>query len=493
MADLNNVIDHFTQRRDAGVSSLSLNTAPISPIHLLPQELLTTIFYYASFDVTDSLDYKSGCPWVLGRVCGLWRDIVLSTSILWSTVVLDLDYNSHSPRVLTEYLRRSGSHPLYIGATFEHECLSQCCLPAYGREVFNVLTQASHRWRVVELRIADQLLEPLMSVAGTLEQLEEFYLSPVAAFNERDDNEAVFFNAGDVEKVSPMKMLLHLPSLRRADFRGFCMDEATTLLGASSLTHYAFELSDYLKVDCIRQYPLLDECYVHIAFADSFDSVRNSAEPIRHDNIRYLSTNTSQVLQFLDLPALDNVCFDVMSSDDLRVADVAEFLHRSKCVLSSFNIWMHYDSEDQSLCTDVVGLSEIQSARSLNITFDGHYCDAGICRRLSEPGVMPEMRLFILGVGVPLKNVTQSWIDGLMSMLKLRCKEETARELKVCRLERLRFCCDSKSVAQRFLDGGLKDLESYGIVLEHDVIILEKNLYWVGPSWFDYRTHRRGI
>ncbi|KAF8919010.1 hypothetical protein CPB85DRAFT_1430162 [Mucidula mucida] len=432
MADLNNVIDHFTQRRDAGVSSFP---------SILPQYLPSTS-YLKNFLLPYSTTRR--------RVCGLWRDIVLSTSILWSTVVLDLDYNSHSPRILTEYLRRSGSHPLYIGATFEHECLSQCCLPAYGREVFNVLTQASHRWRVVELRIADQLLEPLMSVAGTLEQLEEFYLSPVAAFNERDDNEAVFFNAGDVEKVSPMKMLLHLPSLRRADFRGFCMDEATTLLGASSLTHYAFELSDYLKVDCIRQYPLLDECYVHIAFADSFDSVRNSAEPIRHDNIRYLSTNTSQVLQFLDLPALDNVCFDVMSSDDLRVADVAEFLHRSKCVLSSFNIWMHYDSEDQSLCTDVVGLSEIQSARSLNITFDGHYCDAGICRRLSEPGVMPEMRLFILGVGVPLKNVTQSWIDGLMSMLKLRCKEETARELKVCRLERLRFCCDSKSVHRGF-------------------------------------------
>ncbi|KAF9019014.1 hypothetical protein BDZ89DRAFT_932441, partial [Hymenopellis radicata] len=93
LSDLNNVIDHFTQRRDAVASSLSLHTASISPIRVLPQELLTTIFYYASFDVTDSLDCKSGSPWVLGRVCGLWRDILLSTPLLWSTVVLDLHYN----------------------------------------------------------------------------------------------------------------------------------------------------------------------------------------------------------------------------------------------------------------------------------------------------------------------------------------------------------------------------------------------------------------
>ncbi|KAJ7482203.1 hypothetical protein B0H11DRAFT_2022057 [Mycena galericulata] len=74
----------------------------ISPIRLLPPEIMGEIFLYfvPTFDSYDYDGYSSGVqlPWKLGHICHSWRTIALSLSQLWS--VLDL-HDYRSPRECT--------------------------------------------------------------------------------------------------------------------------------------------------------------------------------------------------------------------------------------------------------------------------------------------------------------------------------------------------------------------------------------------------------
>ncbi|KAJ8514199.1 hypothetical protein ONZ45_g8250 [Pleurotus djamor] len=99
----------------------------LAPIRRLPHEILSTIFTACVDDDMDvlcnPLDQREP-PWVLGRVCRLWKSIADSTPVIWSRIRIELrDFsplNTSSLRTITQFFQRTGNHPIRLAVDFSH-------------------------------------------------------------------------------------------------------------------------------------------------------------------------------------------------------------------------------------------------------------------------------------------------------------------------------------------------------------------------------------
>ncbi|KAF9469607.1 hypothetical protein BDZ94DRAFT_1316761 [Collybia nuda] len=121
-----------------------------APINRLPNEVLFEIFAISVFTLpsymASSLDLSSA-PWLLTRICKLWRDIALSNSQLWSTFNIHLDphYSQFFPtsRLAKVHLERSRPCDLSIHANFSP-------YPHYSSHpIFSLILKHSERWKSV--------------------------------------------------------------------------------------------------------------------------------------------------------------------------------------------------------------------------------------------------------------------------------------------------------------------------------------------------------
>ncbi|PBK78937.1 hypothetical protein ARMGADRAFT_1093644 [Armillaria gallica] len=115
-----------------------------APIRCRPPEVLLSIFSHLG---PGPLPLKDDVPWVLKRVCPSWRDLVMHTSRLWSTIRAEwgrrwnlfLDLES-TLTLLACPLRYSNRVPLDITLL-----TSPRMIPSFDR-IANQLRQHSNRW-----------------------------------------------------------------------------------------------------------------------------------------------------------------------------------------------------------------------------------------------------------------------------------------------------------------------------------------------------------
>ncbi len=147
-----------------------------APIRRLPRDILLEIFdsicgswwheppHYDKGDSDESdLEYDfedddlgrdssldvAGPLWVLGRVCGLWRDTLHSSPASWARYVLvKSPFSKHARESLQTYLKRTGEHPLSLVVTCEGINLTR------EGEIMSLLVQLCHRWKDVHIRTA---------------------------------------------------------------------------------------------------------------------------------------------------------------------------------------------------------------------------------------------------------------------------------------------------------------------------------------------------
>ncbi|EFI27331.1 hypothetical protein CC1G_14804 [Coprinopsis cinerea okayama7 len=101
--------------------AIDLQQSALSPIRLLPLEILARIFWFATPSGM-SVEYSDiRAPWNVGGVCKYWRDVVYSTPSLWTTISIDWNANialdqkrSPYPERLSKFLELSGSQPVSI-------------------------------------------------------------------------------------------------------------------------------------------------------------------------------------------------------------------------------------------------------------------------------------------------------------------------------------------------------------------------------------------
>ncbi|KAJ7482207.1 hypothetical protein B0H11DRAFT_2022082 [Mycena galericulata] len=98
----------------------------ISPIRLLPPEIIGEIFLYFIPSLPHPHFDRIKLPWKLGHICHLWREIAISLGELWS--VLDLYYRSPSACTTSRFIRPDVQQ--------EEEEFTQLPLPeAWQREI----------------------------------------------------------------------------------------------------------------------------------------------------------------------------------------------------------------------------------------------------------------------------------------------------------------------------------------------------------------------
>ena len=116
-------------------SSLTTKTS-LTPIDVLPPELLKKIFVLCSASDTITHPRKNKAPWVLTQVCSAWRRLAIGHSELWSSITISVN-NPNYPGtwvysegeevsalcdpplyVIKTYLARSRTSPLNVDLSF---------------------------------------------------------------------------------------------------------------------------------------------------------------------------------------------------------------------------------------------------------------------------------------------------------------------------------------------------------------------------------------
>ncbi|KAG1727135.1 hypothetical protein EDB19DRAFT_1751000 [Suillus lakei] len=131
------------------VSVRKLNAAPI------PDELLSAIFHVATHDFHDCYDAIFHAT-TISHVCQRWRNISLSTSSLWTVIVLTFPTHRNQLFRTIDWLARSRSRPLHLYMDFRDPAwnwdeASHCFGWKNMENVMRLILPYAHRWQKVEL------------------------------------------------------------------------------------------------------------------------------------------------------------------------------------------------------------------------------------------------------------------------------------------------------------------------------------------------------
>ncbi|KAJ4479016.1 hypothetical protein J3R30DRAFT_2705685 [Lentinula aciculospora] len=194
----------------------------LSSVRRLPRELLMEIFFQVlgSVDPEDVLDFDRGL-WPLTHVCRLWRTLILNHTSFWTTVSLPgrTHYPPYSIHILSLFLDRSGSQPIFVDFT----CRDVAKLP---ETLFSVLFAQSYRWETCKLRIPVFLTDRLSP--GAIERTQ--------LLRHLDLNLDLAYSSPLVSSCK--NLFAGAPALRSVKLTGVPLALDTLGLRWSYLTHY---------------------------------------------------------------------------------------------------------------------------------------------------------------------------------------------------------------------------------------------------------------
>ncbi|CAE7133260.1 unnamed protein product [Rhizoctonia solani] len=132
----------------------------VSPIHRLPEEVLSSIFMTIifSFDHPDTPDstlmeqdvyeiYRR--VYGLLRVCSAWRRVIMTRAVFWSVVPMVESSSTREPRPSELSLQRAGGSKLHLVA------VANLNSPNISKGLIEVITKYNYRFDAVSLSIGD--------------------------------------------------------------------------------------------------------------------------------------------------------------------------------------------------------------------------------------------------------------------------------------------------------------------------------------------------
>ncbi|KAJ7314427.1 hypothetical protein DFH08DRAFT_646813, partial [Mycena albidolilacea] len=235
-------------------------------------------------------------PWVFSAVCSCWRAIALSQPCLWATISLDFTHEDWEspcfemiPPRLEAHLERSKQVPLHITfRAFWHEAHSR------GRElrILYLLALHSDRWETISFTGSSMLYYHLDSIRGNLSQLRAIDIrvrqehsvprgGSLTLFDSCPKLQEAFVNPGRYGGDRPLVVDLPFSQLRRYS-------------GSNSWANHAYVLRSTSSN--------LVDCVLHL-----IGSPERSESPILLPHLRRLSVSSTDLLQLLDTPALQEL------------------------------------------------------------------------------------------------------------------------------------------------------------------------------------------
>ena len=154
---------------------------PVNSILKLPPELYVEIFNTAcrsQWDIFHDTDTDIGpkqdlaIPFRLCGVCRHWREIIMSSPVLWSDITIGLFSSTldHIITVFEMYLGRSGECLLTIKLSVEDEDDEWC--QSVPNRLIQLLASSAFRWRAINMTVPDSWLYALFKLEPVFHNLK---------------------------------------------------------------------------------------------------------------------------------------------------------------------------------------------------------------------------------------------------------------------------------------------------------------------------------
>ncbi|KAK0473313.1 hypothetical protein EDD18DRAFT_376447 [Armillaria luteobubalina] len=429
IALLSTSIAELESKRDALTLRATMCRSALAPIRGLPCDMLQEIF---SWTCGLGADREWRAPWLLGQVCSSWRDVMMTSPFLWSTIVTPLP--GIHPHLLGEALRRSGSHPLSMALTFKRALTKD--------NLLDILLQHCARWRVMKIDVSglpsrdiDAILQRLSVVSRKLPLLEEVYI-----------------DVGTKGLLHSTDTFGAAGSLRRLDLRRFVLFQ--TPIDERRLTHLSATLTHISDIEHIMSFPSLVECHLSV-----YKPIFQSSPPICITNERIIrfSTNNTQIMDTLTLPTLQTLrIVGCRAESDALTA----FMLRSACRLQSF-------------ITDTasgVRLDDLSSVKKLTVHVNRENIVFSLFHQLMCPRTLPGLCELAITIPPNFVMYAKTLVDVLRKRMAMRAVSLTL------------VCADHDSrIVKQLKHCGLDSLENEG--LRVDVKYSSPEEYRLDSPW----------
>ncbi|KAK0449534.1 uncharacterized protein EV420DRAFT_1750614 [Desarmillaria tabescens] len=311
-------------RRRAVLEALESRKSVYAPIRRLPRDILIEIFHLVcdswymrpngaptlAIERANSLDL-SGPLWVLGRVCGLWRNTLHTSPASWArNIVVKSPFSYHANEILQTYLERIGEHLFNLRVFFRFAETQR----EREDEIMSLLVQSCQRWK---------------NLVITIDKHHMHHFESISQFPALQTI-ALCIDDGDDPDYHP-NMCVAAPQLRQATVYGQGIHQMRLPPG---ITHYSGGITCSEDLHLLSQLPNLRTSVLWMC---------QDAElaPVVVAQLRHLCVEDADVLDTLTTPFLSSLA--VSDTGELAWTSSAQesvtrFLHRSRCHLESLSI-----------------------------------------------------------------------------------------------------------------------------------------------------------
>ncbi|KAK0443804.1 hypothetical protein EV421DRAFT_512095 [Armillaria borealis] len=354
-----------------------------APIRRLPRDILIEIFHSVcdswwskilGEDWSDrpqhhSLDV-SGPLWVLGRVCGLWRDTLHTSPASWArNVVLKSPLSKYAPKILQTYLERTGEHPLSMWIVFYKDALID--------DMISILIQSCYRWKNVRICTSPPHAHCLEAIS-CFPALQTIEISILDDYNRFDYHLDMCLKAPQLWQAIVPRQGIHRVRL------------------PPSITHYSGRFTCREDLKLLSQLPNLRVCHISHILPESIDA------PVVMAQLYHLYVNDVDILNLLTAPKLTGLTINhrrVLRPPPV-LEDVAHFLRRSGCHLESLSMGRGIFGSTV-LISEILSLEACSTISRLTFQASERLVDVGLALTSS---VLPNLHHLILYVSLPSKD-----------------------------------------------------------------------------------------
>ncbi|KAJ6574346.1 hypothetical protein B0H19DRAFT_1124280 [Mycena capillaripes] len=293
----------------------------ISSINHFPPEILCMIFFHTlPSDVTIHPVTRES-PWLVSQVCKLWREVALSSQVLWSFPKIH-PYPNQSSSQFNLHLARSGNarlHPLLSGSPRRDIHLSR---------LYTSVIAHSERWVTLTMAMNWILLkEKFAALKGRVSQLEELHIHGV-------------WSGGVALPVGKrLDAFLAAPRLRTLSVKNVCEPAVSLVLPWHQLTCYRAFSGSHEHIAVLRLCPNLiaaDLNFLNLPTGVTFADNAPVMVQLRH--LVQLTVGDSEFLRIISAPALQRIVVQKMGSDDDALLPLLGFIRRERPPLSSISL-----------------------------------------------------------------------------------------------------------------------------------------------------------
>ncbi|KAK0192140.1 hypothetical protein F5146DRAFT_999384 [Armillaria mellea] len=330
----------------------------------------------------DSLDV-SGSLWVLGRVCGAWRDTLHSSPASWARkLVVTQPCSKYALEILKTYLEHTGEHPLNLRLIFGHRNEDM-------NGFLSLLVQSRQRWKHLHIIVWKHHMLHLESIPQ-FPALQTIYMQI----------------RGDYDFST---ICLRAPQLWNASLHMHLGDHRIKFL--PGLTHFTGSIPCPEDLHSLSQLPNLRRCRLWMNLA----TLEAPAVTVAH--LTHLYVCHIDVLDVLSAPLLHSLAvnFQKMLSGPRSSSpqeSLTRFLHRSNCHLKSLSLTetLTHTLDTPSRVFALKACSTISRLQLVLYSETGN----GIIEALTSPSVLPTLHHLILSISLPSED---EWTT-ILSMLR---------------------------------------------------------------------------